>query len=76
MTFLRQVMGVNTWVRVLLVFVFFWGILIFLFVSKLNTQNVVKTDDAVRRLNDAIANLDYTKKIYADLRSILDEYLR
>lgn len=81
MTFLRQLMGLSTWVRVLVIFAFLWGILVLIFASKLNTPtgSSAALNDAEytnRRLNQAIEYLEQSRKRNAELKQLIDEYLR
>lgn len=81
MTVLRQLMGLSTWVRVLVIFAFLWGILVLIFASKLNTPNgsssaLSDPDYTNRRLNQAIEYLEQSRKRNAELKQLIDEYLR
>uniref|UniRef100_U5EZ81 Alpha-(1,6)-fucosyltransferase n=1 Tax=Corethrella appendiculata TaxID=1370023 RepID=U5EZ81_9DIPT len=72
---LRQILGLNTWVRVLIIFISLWAILIFVFVSKLNNGNSSDTDKAIKRLNQALTYLEQSKKINSELKLLIDEYI-
>lgn len=68
-------MGLNTWVRVLIAFISVWVILVLVFYSKLNTGNASDSDDAIRRLNQALTYLEKSKQVDQELRGLIDEYL-
>lgn len=72
---LRQIVGLNTWVRVLIAFISVWVILVLVFYSKLNTGSGGDTEDAFRRLNQALAYLEKSKQVDQELRNLIDEYL-
>lgn len=81
MTFIRQLMGLSTWVRVLVIFAFLWGILVLIFASKLNAPNAAGSalgdaDHTNRRLNQAIEYLEQSRKRNAELKQLIDDYLR
>lgn len=76
MSFFRQFMGMSVWIRVLIIFVLLWGFLVFIFASKLNAPNLSDTDYTMKRLNQAIAFLEQSKKKNAELKALIDEYLR
>lgn len=76
MSFFRQFMGMSVWIRVLIIFVLLWGFLVFIFASKLNTPNVSDSDYTMKRLNQAITYLEQSKKKNAELKALIDEYLR
>lgn len=72
---LRQLMGLNTWVRVLIAFISVWVILVMVFYSKLNTGSASESEDAIRRLNQALTYLEKSKQVDQELRGLIDEYL-
>lgn len=72
---LRQLMGLNTWVRVLIAFISVWVILVLVFYSKLNTGGASESEDAIRRLNQALTYLEKSKQVDQELRGLIDEYL-
>lgn len=81
MTVLRQVMGLSKWARILVVFVFLWGILVLIFASKLNTpygsdQSISDAEYTNKRLNQAIDYLEQSRKRNDKLKQLIDEYLR
>lgn len=77
MTFLRQISGLNVWARILVVFVFFWGLLVLLFASKLNTPNTIvgESEYTIKRLNQVMTYLEESKKRNDELKQLIDEYL-
>lgn len=81
MAFLRQLNGMSTWTRILLIFAFLWGILVFIFASKLNASNdrsasAIDSEYVNRRLNQAIDYLEQSRKRNAELKSLIEVYLR
>ncbi|KAG4070622.1 hypothetical protein HA402_013542 [Bradysia odoriphaga] len=75
MSFFRQFMAMSVWIRVLIIFVLLWGFLVFIFASKLSAPNVSDSDYTMKRLNQAIAFMDQSKKRNAELKALIDEYL-
>lgn len=59
--------------RQVLVFIAVWGLLIYIFVTKLNA-NGAKESDELQRLNQALSALESTKSLDNELRHLLDEY--
>lgn len=78
MSVLRQFNGLSMWARILVIFVFLWGLLVLLFASKLNAPNgtVVETEYTIKRLNQVMNYLEQSKKRNDELKQLLDEYLR
>lgn len=77
MSMLRHFMALSTWVRVLVAFLFVWGLLVFIFASKLNAP-LLPADSAghaLQRLNQAVAYLEQSKQKNAELRELIDELL-
>lgn len=78
MSAVRQFWGLSSWLRVLVGFIFLWGLLVFVFVSKLGTA----TGDAraqqhtLSRLNEAITYLEDSKQKNAELRVLIDDLLK
>lgn len=77
MTFIRQISGLSVWVRILVGFVFLWGLLVLLFASKLNAPNTIvgETEYTVKRLNQVMSYLEESKKRNDELKQLIDEYL-
>lgn len=77
MTFLRQISGLSLWVRILVLFVFLWGLLVLLFASKLNSPNAIvgETEYTIKRLNQVMSYLEQSKKRNDELKQLIDEYL-
>jgi Alpha-(1,6)-fucosyltransferase N- and catalytic domains len=73
---IRHVLGLGSWVRALGVFLFLWAIIFYVFVSKLNTSNSLETDQTLKRLNQALAHLEGTRKVNAELKNLIEEYMR
>lgn len=78
MVFLRQVSGLGTWARVLVIFLFAWGLLVLIFASKLNGpySSVSDFDYATKRLNQAIEYVEQSKKRNAEIKTLIDAYIR
>lgn len=78
MSVLRQFNGLSVWIRILVIFVFLWGLLVLLFASKLNAPNgtVGETEYTLKRLNQVTNYLEQSKKRNDELKQLLDEYLR
>ncbi|XP_052864834.1 alpha-(1,6)-fucosyltransferase [Anopheles cruzii] len=76
---IRQLMGLNPWARVLVPFVFIWAVLVLIFYSKLNTSASGSAssdaDTALKRLEQALQQLEQSKHIDHELRAMVDEYL-
>lgn len=69
-------MGLGTWVRILILFVLIWGVLVFLFASKLNSPSSSESDYTIKRLNQAISYLEQSKRRNSDLKMLIEEFLR
>lgn len=80
MTVFRHLLGLSTWARILVIFVFVWAVFVLIFASKLNVpNNNVSTLDSEytnRRLNQAIDYLEQSKRRNAELKQLIDEYLK
>lgn len=78
MSVLRQVLGLSPWVRALVIFVLVWGILVLIFASKLNGPSgaLSNEDYTNHRLNQAIEYLEESKRRNAELKQLIDEFLR
>lgn len=72
----RQFMSLNPWIRALIVFVAMWGMLLFVFASKLNANPSSDTNSIVKRLNQAIEFLEESKHKNDELRQLVDDLLR
>lgn len=78
MSFLRrQLMGLGTWVRILILIliVLTWGLLEFLFASKHNSPTSSECNYTMKRLNEAIAYLKQSKRRNSDLKMLFEEFL-
>lgn len=73
MSVARQLGG---WVRVLIVFVFLWGLLLFLFASKLNSPAADSGNTITIRLNQAFNYLEQSKQKNFELKELISELLR
>lgn len=73
MTCLRQFLGLNVWIRVLIIFALLWGLTAFIFISKLNNNEI---DITYKRINKAISYLEQSKQKQEELKSLIDEYLK
>lgn len=73
MSFFRQFLGLNVWIRVLIIFAFLWGFTAFVFISKLNNN---ETENTYKRINEAISYLEQTKQKHEELKLLIDEYLK
>lgn len=79
MSVLRQALGLNSWVRALVLFVLLWGLLVLLFASKLNGPtgtSQANEEYTNHRLNQAIEYLEESKRRNSELKQIIDEFLR
>lgn len=80
MALVRQLKGMSTWTRVLLIFAFLWGILVLIFASKLNasgnTTMQIDVEHTKRRLNEAIDFLEQSRKRNAELKQLIDVYMK
>lgn len=79
MSMLRQVLGLSAWIRALVIFVLLWGLLVLIFASKLNGPNLSalsNEDYANHRLNQAIEYLEESKRRNAELKQLIDNFLR
>lgn len=78
MSYLRQLTGSSVWVRILVIFVFFWGLLVLLFASKLNapTSSNGVNEYALKRLNQVTNYLEQSKRRNDELKLLIDEYLK
>lgn len=73
---LRQFNVLSPWLRGLIAFCFIWGVLVFIFASKLNMpQPSDSAHNAIQRLNQAIAYLEQSKQKNAELRDLINELL-
>ncbi|ETN58391.1 alpha-(1,6)-fucosyltransferase [Anopheles darlingi] len=80
---IRQLMGLNPWARVLVSFVFVWALFVLIFYSKLNTSATSgniggsgpEAKAALQRLEHALQQLEQSKHIDHELRSMLDQYM-
>lgn len=59
--------------RQILAFVGIWAILIYIFITKLNTTGA-KDSEEITKLNQALAHLDRTRSLDNELKQLLDEY--
>jgi hypothetical protein len=59
------------------IFLFFcvWALLIYVFLTKLNTSPSSHESEEIERLNLALAHLEKSKSVDAELKKLLDEYL-
>lgn len=78
MSYIRQFLGLNIWIKVLVVFAFLWSVMVFLFVSKLNASNNSLLADRTtnNRINQAISYLEESKKANLELRNLIDDYIK
>lgn len=72
----RQFMALSPWIRALIVFVVMWGMLLFVFASKLNVHSPSDSGTTVKRLNQAIEYLEQSKHKNDELRQLIDDLLR
>lgn len=79
MSVLRQLLGLSSWVRALVLFVLLWGLLVLIFASKLNGPNgssLASEEYTNHRLNQAIDYLEESKRRNIELKLLIDEFLR
>lgn len=75
MSVVRQLGG--TWLRALIVFVFLWGLLVFVFASKLNSPAATDSGNTITtRLNQAFNYLEQSKQKNYELKELISELLR
>lgn len=60
--------------RQILVFIAIWGLLIYVFLTKLNNTSGQKDSDEIQKLNQALSYLDKSKSLDNELKQLLDEY--
>lgn len=60
--------------RQILIFIAIWALLIYIFLTKLNTTSGGKESEEIRKLNLAISYLEKTKLLDNELKHIVDEY--
>lgn len=61
--------------RQILIFICIWGLLIYVFLTKLNGSTSSRELDDESRLNFAISSLEKSKNIDSELKNLLDEYV-
>lgn len=71
----------STWTKVLVIFAFLWGVLVFVFASKLNTsgnQSALQLDAEYtkRRLEQAFEYLEQSRKRNAELKQLISVYIK
>lgn len=77
MSMARQFLALSPWIRALIVFVMMWGMVLFMFASKLGVQPTNDTATATaKRLNQAIEYLEQSKQKNDELRQLIDDLLR
>lgn len=79
MSLFRQFFGStsNSWIRALIIFVLTWALLVYVFVNKLNTQTNADTDTiTVKRINQALQLLEYSKQRNEELRQMIEKLSR
>lgn len=78
MSYLRQFNGLSVWVRILVLFVFLWGLLVLLFASKLNTPTPSSSGNeyTMKRLNQVVNYLEQSKIRNDELKLLIDAYLK
>ena len=83
MSLMRQFFGTssNSWIRALIIFVLAWAFLVYVFVSKLNTQSTATSnsnepDVATKRINQALLLLEHSKQRNEELRLMIEKLLR
>lgn len=60
--------------RQILVFIGVWAILIYIFLTKLNTTSGGKESDEIQKLNQALLYLEKSKLLDNELKQLLDDY--
>lgn len=60
--------------RQILVFIGVWALLIYIFLTKLNTTSGGKESDEIQKLNQALVYLEKSKLLDNELKQLLDEY--
>lgn len=60
--------------RQILVFIGVWALLIYIFLTKLNTTSGGKESDEIQKLNQALLYLEKSKLLDNELKQLIDEY--
>lgn len=60
--------------RQIIIFIAIWALLIYLFLTKLNTTSGGKESEEIRKLNQALSYLEKSKLLDNELKQIVDEY--
>lgn len=80
MSFLRQFLGLNLWIRILILFTFIWSLIVFIFISKLNQPNSLdggqEQNSYNQKINQILSTLELTKKKNDELKVVIDSFLR
>jgi glycoprotein 6-alpha-L-fucosyltransferase len=61
--------------RQILIFICIWGLLIYFFLTKLNSGSALRESEDIEKMNRALLYLEKSKAIDVELRQLLDEYL-
>lgn len=74
---LRQLSGLSPWARILVIFVILWGLLVVIFISKLNVTNGMVNDASFveHRLNRGMEYLEESRKRNQELQILIDNLI-
>lgn len=77
MSALRQIAALSPWARILVVFVILWGVIVLIFISKLNVSNSLSNDGSFvqHRLNQGMEFLEASRKRNQELQLLIDNLL-
>lgn len=60
--------------RQILIFIGIWALLIYIFITKLNSTSSSKESEEMQKLNQALGYLEKSKSLDNELKQLLDEY--
>jgi glycoprotein 6-alpha-L-fucosyltransferase len=60
--------------RQIIIFIAIWALLIYIFLTKLNTTSGAKESEEIQKLNQALSYLEKSKMLDNELKQIVDEY--
>ncbi|XP_037048449.1 alpha-(1,6)-fucosyltransferase-like [Bradysia coprophila] len=75
MTPFRQFLAMSFLKWALIMILMLWSFFVFIYISKLNVENVLDSDYKMTRLNQATTSAEQSEKRNAELEALIDEYL-
>lgn len=77
MSALRQIGAMSPWARILVIFVILWGVIVLIFISKLNVSHSLSNDASFvqHRLNQGMEFLEESRKRNQELQILIDNLL-